>query len=196
MKIDPSTVHLCVDMQRLFVERTEWAMPWAPRVLPQIVEIACHHAARTIFTRFMPPQAPEQMHGTWRGYYRRWQAFTRARLDERLLDLMPPLQALVPPAEIVDKRFYSGFSGTGLATRLAEKGARSIVVTGGETDVCVLATTLAAVDRGFAVILATDALCSAADATHDALIKLYRERFTEQIETATTDEILSAWNLA
>jgi nicotinamidase-related amidase len=194
MKLGRHAAHLCIDMQRLFTEQSEWAMPWAPRVLPQIVELARHHAPRTLFTRFMPPSTPQEMRGTWRRYYERWQQFTRSRLDERLLDLVPPLQALVPPAEIIDKKFYSGFTGTTLSARLAERSIRSLVVTGGETDVCVLATTLAAVDRGYTVVLVRDALCSAQDQTHDALMTAYCRRFTEQIEVVTTEEVLRDWD--
>ena len=190
---DEPAVHLCVDMQLLFTEQTAWAMPWLPKVLPQITEIARRHAERTIFTRFIPPHDPEQMQGTWRDYYRRWRAFTRDRLDPQLLDLVEPLKGLAPPAEVVDKRFYSGFAGTDLGRRLERRGARTLIVTGGETDVCVLATTMSAIDRGYSVVLVTDALCSALDGTHDALLKLYRERFTGQIETATTEQVLRAW---
>ena len=132
--------------------------------------------------------------GTWRDYYRRWRAFTRDRLDPQLLDLVEPLKGLSPPAEVVDKRFYSGFAGTDLGRRLERRGIRTLIVTGGETDVCVLATTMSAVDRGYSVVLVTDALCSALDGTHDALLKLYRERFTGQIETATTEQVLRAWS--
>lgn len=192
--LEPPAVHLCVDMQLLFADQTEWSMPWLPRVLPQITELARRHAERTIFTRFIPPQAPEQMHGTWRDYYRRWRAFTGDRLDPLLLELVPPLKALVPPAETVDKRFYSGFAGTDLARRLAQREARTLIITGGETDVCVLATVMAAVDRGFAIVLVTDALCSSLDGTHDALMKLYHERFAGQIATATTEQVLRTWN--
>jgi len=42
-------------------------------------------------------------------------------------------------------------------------------------------------------ILASDALCSSSDATHDALMTLYRERFSQQIETVETATILAAW---
>jgi nicotinamidase-related amidase len=49
----------------------------------------------------------------------------------------------------------------------------TLVVTGGETDICVLATVLGAVDRGFRVVLVSDAICSSADQTHDALMELY-----------------------
>jgi nicotinamidase-related amidase len=77
---------------------------------------------------------------------------------------------------------------------LRERRADGLVVTGGETDVCVLATVIDAVDIGFRVVLVTDALCSASDRTHDALLTLYRERFSEQIETADAETILAQWN--
>lgn len=56
-----------------------------------------------------------------------------------------------------------------------------MLVSGGETDVCVLATVLGAVDAGFRVIVATDALCSSVDETHDAIIGFYHERLSTQI---------------
>ena len=56
-------------------------------------------------------------------------------------------------------------------------GVDTIIITGGETDVCVLATMLGAVDWGFRVILVTDALCSSADETHDAMMNVYMNRF-------------------
>jgi nicotinamidase-related amidase len=52
---------------------------------------------------------------------------------------------------------------------------------------------LAAVDQGYRVIVALDALCSSSDDTHDALMKLYGNRFGQQIEMADTETILSQW---
>jgi hypothetical protein len=55
------------------------------------------------FTRFIPPDRPDQVPGMWRRYYRRWRVATRERLDLRLLEVMPPLAALCPPATVIDK---------------------------------------------------------------------------------------------
>jgi nicotinamidase-related amidase len=70
----------------------------------------------------------------------------------------------------------------------------TLVVTGAETDVCVLATVLGAVDRGFRTIVVTDAICSSSDDGHDALMQIYHQRFTEQVETAEAETVLSQWN--
>jgi nicotinamidase-related amidase len=51
---------------------------------------------------------------------------------------------------------------------------------------------LDAVDLGYRVVLVTDALCSSSDATHDALLSLYRNRFSQQIETITSETLLSS----
>jgi nicotinamidase-related amidase len=187
------SLHLCVDMQRLFSSEGPWPTPWMDRTLPIIAEIAEHHAAQTIFTRFIPPARPEDMHGRWRRYYERWRQVTRERLDPRLLELVPPLAQLAPPGLIVDKPVYSPFFGRNLPALLEERGADALVVTGAETDVCVLATVLGAVDHGYRVVLVTDAVCSSSDAGHDALLTIYRQRFSEQIEDATAEEVLSAW---
>jgi nicotinamidase-related amidase len=52
---------------------------------------------------------------------------------------------------------------------------------------------LGAIDVGFRVIVATDALCSSVNETHDAIIDFYHERLSEQIEAAEVDEITDAW---
>ncbi len=187
------TAHLCVDMQTLFAERTDWHLPWLERVLPVVEQIAGAHPSQTVFTRFVPPARPEDMHGTWRRYYERWRRMTREQLDPELIELVPSLAKLVPPATVIDKSHYSPFTEPRLSRLLQERDIDSLVITGAETDVCVLAAVLGAVDLGFRVVLARDALCSASDRTHDALLTLYRERFGQQIEMASADVILANW---
>lgn len=187
------TFHLCVDMQNLFAEDTPWHTPWMKRVLPVVAAIAERHADRTIFTRFIPPAEPEHLPGSWRRYYEKWRELTTSRMDLRLLELVEPLGRYVPPAQMLDKHFYSPFHSTGLAQMLRDRGADSLVITGAETDMCVLASVLDAVDLGLRVVLPTDALCSSSDEKHDALLSLYRDRFSQQVETADTETILSCW---
>jgi nicotinamidase-related amidase len=137
-----------------------------------------------VFTRFIPSQRPEDMPGNWRRYYERWRDLTSERIDPMLIELIPCLPVLAPPAEVIDKRVYSPFFAPQLTELLRRRRIDSLVITGAETDVCVLAAVLDAVDFGYRVVLAADALCSSSDATHDALLTLYRNRFTQQIETA------------
>jgi nicotinamidase-related amidase len=180
-------------MQNLFAEDTPWHTPWMTRVLPHVAELAECHAAQTIFTRFIPARHPDEMPGSWRRYYRRWSELTLERIDPHLVELVPPLARLAPPAAIIDKRLYSPFSEPALHRHLREREIDSLVISGAETDVCVLAAVMDAVDLGYRVVLASDALCSSSDRTHDALMTLYSERFSEQIETAETESILAAW---
>jgi nicotinamidase-related amidase len=187
------TLHLCVDMQMMFAEPTDWQVPWMRRVLPAIVRLADAHKEATVFTRFIPPRRPEQMPGVWQRYYQSWPDMLSGRIDPGLLELLPELRVLTPPATVLDKHFYSPFTEPALAGLLQERGIDALVVSGGETDVCVLATVLDAVDRGVRVVLATDALCSTSDEAHDCLLSLYRNRYSQQIEAASVEQILSAW---
>ena len=191
--LGPGTYHLCVDMQRMFAERTEWHLPWMDRVRSAIREVAVYQPARTLFTRFMPASNPEAEIGQWRTYYRRWQSMTRERIDPELLALVPELQALVPPAMVFNKRRYSPWVDGRLHSLLWERRADTLIITGGETDVCVIATVLGAVDLGYRVIVVRDALCSVSDAAHDAALRIYDERFNQQVETCTVQSLLSGW---
>lgn len=187
------TAHLCVDMQNMFARDTPWHTPWIDRVLPVVAAVAEAHPDRTIFTRFIPPERPDAMPGRWRAYYERWPEMTRERMPRDLLNLVAPLARLVPPAVVVDKPVYSGFASPQLRALLTERKIDSLVITGAETDVCVLATVMGAVDRGFRVVLAADALCSSSDRTHDALLTLYNERYGQQIEVTDSETILGNW---
>jgi nicotinamidase-related amidase len=186
-------VHLCIDMQLIFSREGPWATPWMDRVLPVVEAISERFPERTVFTRFITPEHAEDMPGTWRHYYEAWRETTRDQLDVRLLELVPTLRRLSPPATVIDKMHYSAFFGPALLQHLRGRQADALIVTGSETDVCVSATIMGAVDHGFRVILVRDGVCSSSDEGHDALLKLYHRRFSEQIEAASAEEILSKW---
>jgi nicotinamidase-related amidase len=187
------TLHLCVDMQRLFSTEGPWPTPWMDRVLPVVTELASRHPERTVFTRFIPPERATDMPGMWQQYYTRWKVATREHLDPALLELLPPLAKLCPPATVMDKTRYSAFIGSQLVEHLHAREADGLIVTGSETDVCVLATVLGAVDLGYRVILVRDAVCSSSDEGHDALMTLYHQRYTEQIEVTDAATIMERW---
>jgi nicotinamidase-related amidase len=190
------TIHLCVDMQQMFDAGTPWSTQWLRRVLPQVVRLCEARAAATIFTRFIPPQSSNDARGAWRRYYSQYEEMTLREIEPRLLELVPELGLFVPPATVINKNTYSPWiAGTGLLEMVLSRNTDTIVVSGGETDICVLATVLGAVDAGFRVIIATDALCSSTDETHDSIIGFYHERLSSQIEAAETDEILDAWKI-
>jgi len=74
---------------------------------------------------------------------------------------------------------------------LKERGVQALIVTGSETDVCVLSTVLGAIDEGFFVFLIGDAVCSSSDQGHDSLMKIYTGRYSSQLQLMTTDELMA-----
>jgi len=188
------TVHICVDMQRIFAPEGPWTTPWMKRVLPQCVALAEAHPLATLFTRFITPPSAEAAIGAWRDFYRRWPDTTRERLDPALFELVPELARFTPPAPVFDKPVYSAFASAKLLAYLRERSIDTLVLSGAETDVCVLSSALGAVDHGSRVVIATDAVCSFSDAGHDSLLALFRERFSQQISAVTVEEIIDRWH--
>ena len=95
-------------------------------------------------------------------------------------------------ARVFDKVTYSPWVDGRLFSHLRQEEVRTLAVTGGKTDVCVLATVLWANDLGFHVIVSSDAVCRGADETHDASVGLLGDRFSVQLELLETEEFLSS----
>jgi nicotinamidase-related amidase len=141
------------------------------------------------------PERPEEATGACRRYYEHWRNMTGDRLNARLIELVPPLAAHAHPDLVIDKAHYSPFKKAAFLRTLARLKADALVISGGETDVCVLAAVMDAVDAGYRVVLAGDVLCSVSDESHDAMLRHFGARFSQQIEVASTDEILAGWHL-
>jgi nicotinamidase-related amidase len=170
------------------------------RVLPITAALGNRHPERTVFTRFIPPEGLDEMPGMWQRYYTRWRHATRERLD---LQLRAPrssaagIDAATRGALSARDRYRQNTLLRVCRARLIEhmrqREADGLIVSGSETDVCVLATVLDAVDVGYRVIVVRDAVCSSSDEGHDMLMRLYHTRYTEQIETADAAAILARW---
>ena len=184
--------HICVDMQLLFAPGEEWGLEWLPRVLPRIVRLCEADPARTCFTRFIPAKRPGEGTGKWRSYYERWADLTLEARGGMLVELVPELASFVPPASVVNKPVYSPWLGSDLKSLLHEARCDTVLITGGETDMCVLSTVLGAIDWGYRTILVTDCLCSASDEAHDAMLNFFSKRYSQHVETATAEEVLDA----
>jgi nicotinamidase-related amidase len=156
-----------------------------------IVGIAGRHPDKTIFTRSVPPVSPEQVPGIWQDYYRKWSNMTLERLVRELVDVVPELRRYIPPAKVSDKMSYSPWVNGSLHRMLHTQGVQTLAISGGETDVCVLAAALRAIDLGYEVKLLKDAVCSGADETHDASLELLGDRFSVQVEIVETESFLS-----
>jgi len=186
-------VHVVVDMQRVFAEATDWRVPAFAEVMEPILALVRAHPRETVFTRFMTPPRVESASGDWQRFYARWRSMVRDRMDEAMFDLMEPLPSLVPPAEVCDKTTFSAFASPDFAASLARREAETLVLSGVETEVCVLATAVDAVDRGLHVVVAADAVTSWSAAGHRAALEAVYPRFDQQIEIATTAAIMAAW---
>ena len=185
-------VHLCIDMQRLFDEGSEWAVDWMRQVLPNVCQVVEMFPTRTIFTRFIPPESLDDAPGAWRHYYEKWPQMLRQNLDSDWLRLLPELEIHLPGAQVFDKPVYSPWMDGRLHPMLQQDRVDTLILTGGETDICLLAAVIGAVDLGYRVIVVSDAVCSSTDDTHDAAMEMYAKRFGQQIEMIPTDRLIAA----
>lgn len=187
------SLHVAVDMQRLFAEATPWHTPALMDILPRVEEISAAHPAHTVFSRFITPRNPETAVGCWQRYYRHWRALTLAKLNPAQLGLVAPLSQLTPPALVVDKRVHSVFDSLSFQEILRHRKIDTLIFTGVETDVCVLASVLHAVDRGYRCIVVQDAVASSSLEGHQATLEAVLPRFDQQIELVDCAQLLKSW---
>ena len=85
--------------------------------------------------------------------------------------------------------------GTDLLQRLRDRQSDTLVVSGGETDMCVLATILGAVDLGFRTVLVRDAVCSSSDESHESMLELFGSRYGQHVEVGTREMVSELWRV-
>lgn len=104
--------------------------------------------------------------------------------EHEIVDALKPL----PGEPVFNKVTMGAFSSTGIAAHLSSKGIREIIVTGVSTNNCVGMTGQEAADRGFGVVLASDASGTCSDLMQDAYENTFRRLWGR---VATTDEIIA-----
>jgi nicotinamidase-related amidase len=191
--LDADAWHVCIDMQRLFLEPGEWHCPAGLEILPNVAALCLHAPERAAFTRFITARTPSDATGRWQHYYRRWESVTRAEIGDAAMGLHALLEPLAPPGRVFDKLVHDSFGSEAFARFVAEIRPSALVLTGIETDVCVLATAMSAVDLGIRVVIPADAVASSSEASHRACLELVYPRFDQQIELADTRTVMNAW---
>lgn len=191
--IGPHAIHLCVDMQRMFADATDWHTPTLAAILPNVVRIATARPDRTLFARFTVPTDADDARGRWRRYHRRWSKVAGDVAEQDLVALVPALEAVAVPHGEFDKATYSAFGSADLSRRLADRETDTLILTGVETDICVLATVFDAVDLGYRVVVVGDAVASSSIASHRAVLDLLLPRMPEQVEIVATRDLLEDW---
>ena len=189
--IPASAIHLVVDMQELFRSHGDWGTPALTEIVPPILRLLDARPERACFSRFIPPEKMEDATGAWRRYYRRWHGVTLEKMDRDLVEIVPEL---LPWATwVIDKSGYSALGNASLRQAVSSPEGQCLILSGVETDVCVLSTVMEAIDLGLRVILAADAMASSVAQCHDLALQILEQRFDEQVEIATVDEIIAAW---
>src|SRR5512133_2385101 len=110
--LPPDTLHVVIDMQRLFVEHSEWSVPDLPKIVPPILKLIEAHPRQAVFTRFMTPRNPDEAH-------RQWHKVTLAEMNPALLELVEPFVKHAQPDAILDKPSHGGFESPAFVEALA-----------------------------------------------------------------------------
>lgn len=184
--LSPHTRHIVIDLQRLFAEPHGWHVPSITDILPNVLTLCKTTADKTLYSRFITPPHPKAAKGRWQNLYQSYPEVTG--LNPSILDLISPFAKIAHPAQIFGKTTYSIFPA--VQAHLTETD--TLILSGAETDACVYASLLSAVDLGPRVIIATDAVTSSDPAAHDATLNILARRLPTQVDLATTKEIIAA----
>jgi nicotinamidase-related amidase len=181
---------VAVDVQRLYREFAPWALAGVERVADVSAGLADALGCPLLCTRTVLPSAHGVEDGPWRAYEERWQALrARAAAEPALLDPLPALQRRC--REVFDKHTYSAFESPTFADAIRAFAPSPLIVTGVETDICVLATVFGAIDRNLPVWLVTDAVAGP-DARAQQGVLAMLSRMPEQVRLVTAREVVAA----
>lgn len=87
--------------------------------------------------------------------------------------LAPAFAVEFPGERIFRKTNFNGFTVDGLTRYLDARGKKHVLLAGMTTDLCVLATALGAVDKGFVVSVVADCCLSSSDPAHSFVLNHY-----------------------
>ena len=183
--------HVVVDMQEVFASNPQWGFAGIHAIVPAIRELAAAKPKQTLWTRFISAQSAETAQGSWAALYTMWPGATLSAGAE--MQILPSLLPLAEPGTVFDKPTYSAFHSPAFIAELERRQADTLILSGVETDVCVLATLMEAVDRGYFVVMPEDALTSSDPDGHQRILDVIPRRLKSQVFRASVATILEQW---
>jgi len=175
-----SKVLLVVDAQEVFLCVNDWHIPSFSGIIENISALANFFGGSTLFSKHVPPSTSAK--GTWNDFYKNWNYIGS---DATIWDIATPLKGL--KGTEFAKATYSCFGSPEFLNLINDTS--HLVIAGVETDCCVMATVLDAIDLGISITVVTDAITSPSKIAHDGAIEFFK-RVPLQVLTATTEEIL------
>ncbi|KAL4364261.1 hypothetical protein GQ457_04G004970 [Hibiscus cannabinus] len=106
-------------------------------------------------------------------------------------ELIPDIERLSEPDEVVEKNTYSAFENTRLQELLAERGVEEVIITGVMTNMCCETTARAAFVKGYRVFFSTDATATADPELHEATLKNMASGFAYLVDCERLQQWLS-----
>ncbi|HEV7335488.1 MAG TPA: isochorismatase family cysteine hydrolase [Bosea sp. (in: a-proteobacteria)] len=104
--------------------------------------------------------------------------------EHEIVDEIKPL----PGELVINKRTQGAFASSGIESALRGLGIETIVVTGVSTNNCVETTAREASDRGFGVVMVSDATGTCSDEMQNATLKGFSRLWGR---VASTDEVIA-----
>lgn len=165
-------------------------------VLPKVEQLCGTHGIETLFTQFITAKNAEEQkeRGQWQAYYRHWEHLTQDKAGKEILRIHLRLARFATADRVFGKDGYSAFSSADFTERIRNINPSALIFTGVETQACVLATVLSAVDLGYKCVVAIDAVAASKQESHHACIQHVLSRFPGQIELDNVNSIGQRWS--
>lgn len=174
-----------IDMQKVYESGAPWECEGMSEAADNIIRLISAGVMTDIaLTRFMMPEEP---HGSWMRYRSQYRDIHDEPSHSDIIDKLAPYAGEYP---CFDKEGYSAYRCASFGEWAGD--ANRLVITGVIAECCVLATVLAAADRGANVIWLTDAVAGTSADKKRMAETILDEDFAPHVTMMTTEEYLRA----
>ena len=161
---------LVLDMQRFFLDEESHAfIPVGKVITPKLRVLAGTFEGTVILTKHVHDPDETNLMNIW------WKDSISGEMEE----FTEEFEGMT--YEVMEKKHYSAFHGTGLESKLKEEGIDSIIIGGVHTDLCCESTARDAFMRGFKVYFLADGTATSTEERHVSALRVISQGFGEVI---------------